>query len=92
MATETDAFTDIANAILRLSMTFKRHGLSAPASIELGNRDDIAKIKSMTSRDCFMAQPTFARDKPEVAASLAGIDLIAPAQFRARKGGGFDVE
>ena len=87
-----DAFTDIANAILALSITFRRHGMSSPKSIELAGRDDYNRLRHLSPSDLILCTPTVERGSAEMKVNIAGVDLMAPIQYRAQKKGGYIIE
>ena len=92
MTSEVDPFTDIANAIFALRRAFQRQGMKPPASIELANHEDMNRLREMITREHFEARPSFDRQKPELIANISGVDIVAPAVFRAFPGGRFNVE
>jgi hypothetical protein len=88
-----EAFTDIANAVLRLRHAFLKHNLNPPASLELASHDDAAKLRDMLPREMVMATPSMGNDpaRPDIVFPVCGVEMRYPAEFRARERGGFDI-
>ena len=82
---QDDAFTDIANAIMRLRAAFAKHHMNPPKSIELASNKDGTKFRHMISSSLLAPMARFDPDKPanaEIAISLCGVDICYPAVRR----------
>lgn len=90
VSTREEIFTDIAEAIYRLRRAFKKHHLEAPVAIELGSHEDMMRLRDCVPAEYLNVGPMLL-ERPSLVANIAGVDIVAPAQFRARKRGGFDV-
>jgi hypothetical protein len=85
---------EITEAVLRLSLAFRRNGLSPP-SIELGAREDVARLRALASRNApsgVQFRPSMPHDKPEIVTEIAGLTVRGPATWRALRGGGIVAE
>jgi hypothetical protein len=89
----SDAFTDIADAVLRLRHALEKHHLNAPAAIDLYAPEDGQRlIAALRSTDLHLQ---YGQMHPETGlavnqAEIAGVIFRWPATKRARHGGGFD--
>ncbi len=82
---DENAFTEIANAILRLNFAFKRVGLSAPKSIELGSHEDGFLLRHILPSSMVVAYPSQAlrgEDDTDVIFPICGVEMRYPAKFR----------
>lgn len=86
-----EAFTDIANAVMRLRHAFMRHGLKPPVAIELGAHQDGDHLRYILPRDLVMAQPRMDRDDPEWCFDFQGLEFRYPAKWRYTQRGGKEV-
>jgi hypothetical protein len=88
-----DAFTDLANAVLRLRGAFLKHGLTPPKAIELGSFEDGARLRATVDNNLVHFDPGMGRSdsNPDMVGNLCGVEIRYPAKFRARERGGFDV-
>lgn len=80
---DEEAFTDIANAIMRLRQAFLRHHLQPPIALEIGSREDATRLRASMPRDLIHAQPQMRDKGPEIVFNLAGVEFRCPAEWRA---------
>ena len=92
--TKDEAFSDIFNALMRLRAAFQRHNMEPPKAIELATIEDGARFRHSISKDMVMLQPMMGNNpaRPDLVCNVCGIEVRFPARFRAREGGGFDIE
>lgn len=84
------AFEDIADALYRLRVAFKKHGMEAPVSIELGSYRDKDAFLYLMPRDLVLAQPRMGETQQDAewVANVMGIEVRMPAQWRVEFGKG----
>jgi hypothetical protein len=86
-----EAFTDIANAILRLRRAFLKHHMEPPKSIELATIDEGHRFRYYMPKDMVMMTPRQpSGNDPEWVCTIAGMEVRFPGQWRAREKGGRD--
>ena len=89
MTDKAEPMEDILDALYRLRVAFKKHGMEAPISIELGSHRDKDTFRHSMSRDLVMAQPRMGDtlQDAEWVASVMGIEVRMPAQWRYERDG-----
>lgn len=79
------AFTEIANAILRLRSAFMQAGFEPPKSIELASHEDGYRMRHILPSSMIMATPAAnLRDEndTDVLFPICGVEVRYPAKFR----------
>ena len=80
-----EPFDDIMKAVWQLRVAFIKHGLQAPAAIELGSYEDGMRFRSMPNKDLMRFDATATAkgmSDPEWVGNLMGVEVRMPAQWR----------
>lgn len=87
---QREPFDEIANAIHRLRIAFKKLGLEPPVAIELSSIRDGDKFRHLMTRDMILAQPRMGveQNDPEWVCHIVGIEVRMPAAWRQELKGG----
>ena len=85
----SEPFDDIMDAVCRLRIAFKKHGMEAPISIELGHVKDADWFRWSMPKDMVMFKPRMGvdEDRPEWVCDIQGVEVRMPAQWRGVKVG-----
>lgn len=83
------AADDIIDAVYRLRIAFKKHGMEPPVAIELGAPKDGSIFRHLMTREMIHSDPRMGVDKdnPAWVANVMGIEVVMPAEWRSERGG-----
>ena len=83
-----EAFSEIANALMRLRIAFIKAGFKPPKEVHLADHKDGYKLRHILPPEMIYATVDLGdNDIDEVKFNICGIDLRYPARYRRTKNG-----